>query len=78
VGTVCPATAPPPFWVALPVAPLLLLLLLLLLELPPLLQPAAMTDTTASPSAIVIGRLRPPVLCLFNLCLFMCPPLKGS
>jgi hypothetical protein len=65
VGTVCPATAPPPFWVALPVPPLL--------ALPPLLQPAAMTDTTANPSAIFIGRFRP-----LDLCLFMCPPLKGS
>ena len=74
MGTVCPATAPPPFWVA----PFWVAPPPELLELPPLLQPAAMTDTTASPSAIVIGRLRPPVLCLFNLCLFMCPPLKGS
>jgi hypothetical protein len=69
VGTVAPATAPPPFWVALfwvaPPAPLL--------ELPLLPQPAAITDTTASPIGIVSGRLRPPVLCLF-----MCPPLKGS
>ena len=54
------------------------LVLLLLALLPPLLQPTAMTDTTASPSAIVIGRLRPLVLCLFVRCLFMCPPLKGS
>jgi hypothetical protein len=35
---------------------------LLLLLLPPLLQPAAMTDATASPSAIFIGRVRPLVL----------------
>ena len=30
--------------------------------LPPLEQPAAMTDATARPRAIVIGRLRPLVL----------------
>jgi hypothetical protein len=42
------------------------------LELPPLLpHPAAITDMTASPIAIVIGRLCPRTL-------FMCPPLKGS
>ena len=58
VGTVWPATAPPPFWVAFPV----LLLPPLLAVLPPLEQPAATTDATASPSAMVIGRVRPLVL----------------
>ena len=70
MGTVAPATAPPPFWVALfwvaPPPPLP--------ELPLLPQPAAITDTTASPIAIVSGRLRPRILCLVMLC----PPLKGS
>jgi hypothetical protein len=53
--------------------PVLLLVLPPLLEPPLLLHPAAITDSTASPIAIVIGRLRPRVLCLV-----MCPPLKGS
>ncbi len=68
VGTVCPATAPPPFWEADPV---LVAPGLLLLVLPLLLQPAAMTDATASPSTMVIGRLRPLVLFIAY------PPLKG-
>ena len=67
MGTVAPATAPPPFWVAAfdvaPPPPD---------ELPPLLpQPAARIAAAAMPVAIAIGRLRP-------LTLFMCPPLKGS
>jgi hypothetical protein len=66
VGTVAPATAPPPFWVAAfdvaPAPPL---------DEPPLLpHPAARTAAAAIPIAIAIGRLRPLVL-------FMCPPLKG-
>src|ERR1700737_1070157 len=52
VGTVCPAVPAP-----CEVLPLPALLLLL-----PLLQPAATTDTTASPSAIFMGRVRPVVL----------------
>jgi len=42
-------------WTSLPLLPLVLVL-------PPLEQPAAMTDATASPSAIFIGRVRPLVL----------------
>jgi len=74
VGTVWPATAPPPFCVALP-APLVLLLLLppLLLEPPLLPHPAARTAAAAIPSAIATGRLCPRILRLV-----MCPPLKGS
>ena len=69
VGTVAPATAPPPFCVAAfdvapPPPPD---------ELPLLPQPAARIAAAAIPVAIAIGRLRPPVLCLV-----MCPPLKGS